>query len=267
MSEDQKNYTVKPFPKVRQFYIDTFAIRERKHMVHGLIEVDVTNPRRFIRAHKAKTGVQLSFTAFVITCLGKAIDANKYMHAYRNWRGQLILFDDVHVSTMFEVEVDGVKIPMGRVIKAVNKRSFREIHDEIRNFQLERQQDQSMPYERLLELYTLVPGFIRRFFLKLILKNPHWINERVGTVGLTAVGMLGQGSGWGITLPFHTLVVTLGGIAEKPAVIAGQIEIREYLNVTLSFDHDIIDGGPATRFTQRFKELIESGYRLMEDEP
>ena len=32
--------------------------------------------------------------------------------------------------------------------------------------------------------------------------------------------------------------------------------------ITISFDHDIIDGAPAARFTQRLKELIESGYGL-----
>jgi len=41
-----------------------------------------------------------------------------------------------------------------------------------------------------------------------------------------------------------------------------KIEIREYLNVTISFDHDIVDGAPAARFTQRLKELIESGSGL-----
>ena len=59
-----------------------------------------------------------------------------------------------------------------------------------------------------------------------------------------------------------TLTVTLGGIAEKPGVVDGRIQIREYLYMTLSFDHDIIDGAPAARFTQRLKELIESDYGL-----
>jgi pyruvate/2-oxoglutarate dehydrogenase complex dihydrolipoamide acyltransferase (E2) component len=58
------------------------------------------------------------------------------------------------------------------------------------------------------------------------------------------------------------LGITLGGVAEKPAVVDGQIEVREYLSRTVSFDHDIVDGAPAARFTQRFKELIEAGYGL-----
>ncbi|NIS80500.1 MAG: hypothetical protein GTO14_09925 [Anaerolineales bacterium] len=46
----------------------------------------------------------------------------------------------------------------------------------------------------------------------------------------------------------------------------GRIEIREYLSLTVSFDHDIVDGVPAARFTERFKDLIEIGYGLVEQD-
>ncbi|MFC2023665.1 2-oxo acid dehydrogenase subunit E2 [Chloroflexota bacterium] len=52
------------------------------------------------------------------------------------------------------------------------------------------------------------------------------------------------------------------GYKVVPLVVDGQVEIRERLSVTVSFDHDIIDGAPAARFTQRFKEMIESAYGL-----
>jgi len=85
----------------------------------------------------------------------------------------------------------------------------------------------------------------------------------LGTVGITAVGMFGKGSGWGIpTAPIQSLFLTLGGIAEKPGVVDGYIAIREYLCLTVSLDHDIIDGAPAARFVTRLKDLIESGYGL-----
>ena len=86
-----------------------------------------------------------------------------------------------------------------------------------------------------------------------------------GTVGLTVVGMFGKGAGWGIPIVNHNQI-TLGGIAEKPGVVNGHIAIREYLCMTLSFDHDLIDGAPAARFVQRLKELIEGGYGLCESE-
>ena len=56
------------------------------------------------------------------------------------------------------------------------------------------------------------------------------------------------------------------GFAEKPVVVDGKIEIREMLSVTVSFDHDIVDGAPAARFTSQLKSLIESGYGLVEQE-
>ena len=42
-------------------------------------------------------------------------------------------------------------------------------------------------------------------------------------------------------------------------VIDGRVETREHLCMMVSIDHDIIDGAPVARFTQRFTELIESG--------
>jgi pyruvate/2-oxoglutarate dehydrogenase complex dihydrolipoamide acyltransferase (E2) component len=97
-----------------------------------------------------------------------------------------------------------------------------------------------------------------------------WMSERSprlwkkyrGTVGITAVGMFGKGVGWGIPLPSHSLWVTVGGIGEKPVLVDGHIALREYLSLTISFDHEVIDGAPAARFTERLKELIEDGYAL-----
>jgi pyruvate/2-oxoglutarate dehydrogenase complex dihydrolipoamide acyltransferase (E2) component len=259
VSEKNNSFTSMPFPKIRRLMVDGGRLGRQKHTIHGLVEVDVTDARAFIRDHKARTGESLSFTAFVMACLGRAIDMNKHMHAYRNWRNQLILFDAVDVNTMFEVEVNGHKIIRPHIIRSVNKKRFRDIHEEIRAFQVEHEGSQEA---RFIQWFVLLPGFIRRLFLGILFKNPHWLKDMNGTVSLTSVGMFGSGIGWGIPVTNHTLQVTLGGIAEKPGVVAGRIEMREYLSVTVSFDHDIVDGAPAARFIQRLKDLIESGYGL-----
>ena len=48
--------------------------------------------------------------------------------------------------------------------------------------------------------------------------------------------------------------------------VDGHIAIREYLCLTVSLDHDPIDGAPAARFVTRLKELIESGFGLLDQE-
>src|SRR5436309_5113253 len=82
---------------------------QRKPIIHGLLEVDVTRARVFLREHKAKTGEALSFTAFLIGCLAKAVDENKAVQAYRKGGNQLILFEDVDVNTQIERDVAGQK--------------------------------------------------------------------------------------------------------------------------------------------------------------
>jgi hypothetical protein len=113
--------------------IDAGRLASRRHIIHGLVEMDVTRPREHIRQHQARTGETLSLTAFIVTCLARAITIDPSMQAYRNWRNQLILFDDVDVVTMIETEVGGVALP--HIIRAANRKTFREIHDEIRGIQ------------------------------------------------------------------------------------------------------------------------------------
>jgi hypothetical protein len=148
---------------------------------------------------------------------------------------------------------------MPHIIPAVNKRTHREIHDAIRASQTRPGQTAEL---RFMRWFPVLPAFLRRAFYRIVMRMPHLLRRYSSTVLVTAVGMYGQGGGWAITMPNFTLTVALGGIAEKPGVVEGKIEIREYLNLTLSIDHDIVDGAPAARFTRRFKELIETGYGL-----
>jgi hypothetical protein len=186
---------------------------------------------------------------------------NKHMQAYRTWWDKLVIFDDVDVNTMFEVEVDGRKIIRPHIIRSVNKKTLRDIHEEIRAFQSRHESSKEASF---IGWFVLLPAFIRRLFLGVLFKSPHLLKEMNGTVSLTAVGMFGSGAGWGIPVTNHTLQMTLGGIAEKPILVNDQLENREFLCVTISLDHDLVDGAPAARFIQRLKELIESGYGLTE---
>jgi pyruvate/2-oxoglutarate dehydrogenase complex dihydrolipoamide acyltransferase (E2) component len=260
MHTHQPDYQAIPFSRERQVTIDGGRLAARKHTVHGLIEVDVTRPRQKLRAYKARTGETLSFTAFAIACLAKAIDENKRMHAYRDWRNRLILFNAVDVNTMVEVELHGRMVVLPLCIRAANQRTVGEMHAEIRAIQANPRQTRAFG----IRWFARLPRFARDLFYWAIFKHPQWLKQSFGTVGMTSVGMFGHGSGWAIPFGVHTLEIALGGIAEKPGIVDGSIQIREYLCITVSFDHDIVDGAPAARFIQRFKELIECGFGLCE---
>lgn len=259
MTRRAKQYQTLPYSKMRRAATANLRSFQRKPMVHGLIEVEVTKARAFIQRHKARTGETLSFTAFIIACMAKAIDEHKPVQAYRwGWR-RLIVFDDVDVAIVIERDVAGQKVPLLYVIRAANRKTFQQIHREIRAIQARDPAKSVLGFSAL----PLVPPVLFPRILYRTLRTFPWLHKRVvGTVGITAVGMFGSGSGWGIPTAASTLALTLGGIAPKPAVVDGRIAIRDLLCITVSFDHRIIDGAPAARFTDRLRELIESGYGL-----
>jgi pyruvate/2-oxoglutarate dehydrogenase complex dihydrolipoamide acyltransferase (E2) component len=265
MSKQHNVYKVVPYSKLRRGLAVTLRSAQRKSKIHGLLEVDVTKAREYLREHKAQTGESLSFTAFIIVCLAQAVDENKSLHACQKGRKHLAIFDDVDVSTPIERDMAGQKQPIVYIIRAANTKTFLEIHQEIRHAQVK-------AVEKAWEGwgFTFMPLVVFRIFWPLFWwimgRSPRVQKKYGGTVGVTSVGMFGKGAGWGIPITEHTLDLTLGGIAEKPGVVDGQITIREYLSITLSFDHTIIDGAPAARFTERLKDLIESGYCLCESE-
>lgn len=258
----QQNFTTVPYPRSRAFVVDAAHVASRKHMIHGLVEFDVTEPRRILREHQERTGESLSFTAFVLHCAGAAVAEDRLVHAYRDWRGRLVLFEDVDINTIVEIELEDRRFPLAHVVRATDRRSVRDLHDEIRSVKARGSGNYDDRMVNLLRLYTRLPGPLRRLAYRLAALNPEWQKRIGGTVSVTAVGMFGEGGGWGIPIPLYTLNLTLGGISWKPAVIDGQIIPRKVLDVTLSFDHDIVDGAPAARFANRLKGLIEGGYGL-----
>jgi pyruvate/2-oxoglutarate dehydrogenase complex dihydrolipoamide acyltransferase (E2) component len=263
MKQQHANYQVVPYPKMRRLEAIAYRSIQYKSMIHGLFEVDVTRARAFLREYKASTGESLSFTAFLIACLAKAVEENKAVQSYRKGSKHLILFDEVDVYIPIERNEAGHKQLMPYIIRAANRKTLREIHHEIRAAQV---QDVAKAWEgfRVIHwpLLLLLPVF--RMMVWMAERSPQVWKKYRGTVGITAVGMFGKGAGWGIPLPSHSLWMTVGGIGEKPGVVDGHITIRDYLSLTLSFDHETIDGAPAARFTQRLKELIESGYGLFD---
>jgi pyruvate/2-oxoglutarate dehydrogenase complex dihydrolipoamide acyltransferase (E2) component len=269
MKKQHDGYQVVPYSKLRRVLEIMLRSVQRKPMIHGLLEVDVTRARAFLREHKARTGESLSFTAFIITCFAHAIAENPSLNACRKGGKHLMLFDEVDVATPIERDMAGQKQPIIYIIRAANKKTFREIHHEIRAAQVEQAEKAWEAFQGLHWLLFVPMLLIRIFwwvFCWMRRTYPQVQKKYGGTVGVTAVGMFGKGAGWGIPINDHTLDLTLGGIAEKSGVVDGHIAIREYLCMTLSTDHSVIDGAPAARFAMRLKELIESGYGLTESE-
>jgi pyruvate/2-oxoglutarate dehydrogenase complex dihydrolipoamide acyltransferase (E2) component len=47
--------------------------------------------------------------------------------------------------------------------------------------------------------------------------------------------------------------------------MGGEAVERDYLSLTVSFDHRMIDAAPAARFTERLKQLLENADALRDE--
>ncbi|WP_112237268.1 2-oxo acid dehydrogenase subunit E2 [Kribbella monticola] len=251
-------------PWVRRLVVDTGRASRRRHSVHGLFEVDVTKARQALRAHRRDTGEALSFTAFVVSCVARAVAADPAVQAYRDLRGREVIFPEVDVGLPIEVELDGVPFAFTHVLRDAGRRTVRELHDEIRAVRADPALSPSVRKQRWARAYLLVPAVLRTGLLGALHRFPGRQRAIAGTVGVTAVGMFAGGGGWGIAFQVHTLSIVVGGITVRPALCAGQLVDREWLQLTVSVDHDVVDGAPAARFVNRLRSLLTTADGLDE---
>jgi pyruvate/2-oxoglutarate dehydrogenase complex dihydrolipoamide acyltransferase (E2) component len=256
------SYQVRPFLKIRRAYIHNFEAARRKHVIHGLVEVDVTEVRRSLDDLEA-VGKDISFTAVVMHAVACAVEVDRIMHAYRR-RNQLILFDDVDVNTQIEVATEGQKIVKPLLVRAANRKGIEELTKEIRAAQGADPDPEAAKRYRATLAFLSLPRPLRSLAWRAALSSPTLFKRMGGTVGLSSVGMFGGAGGWGIPIAPPTLMITVGGIATKPRYVNGNLEPRELLDLTISVDHAVVDGATAARFTRRLAELLERPIELAE---
>lgn len=265
--EDLGEYKIKPFSKVRRILSEFNTIASQNPNVLGLVEVNVSKAKALIQQYDEKSGIKLSFTGWVIHCLGKAVEEHKKIHAYRKGKKKIIIYDNVHVNILVERPTkDGKIIPVSHVIRYANRKNVEEITREIRLVQNQEFMEREQLVERSqssTKLFFLLPRFLGRQIIKKMLRNTDYFINRAGTVGITAIGMFGKEiSGWAVPFATHTLNLAIGGIKKKPCITEGKSNICDILNLTLQINHNIVDGAPAARFVSRLVELIEAAYGL-----
>jgi pyruvate dehydrogenase E2 component (dihydrolipoamide acetyltransferase) len=84
-----------------------------------------------------------------------------------------------------------------------------------------------------------------------------------GTFTITNLGLYGIDAFTPVINPPEAAILGVGQLRPKASVVDGEVMARMRLTLSLTFDHRIVDGGPAARFLARVKELIEQPYLLL----
>jgi 2-oxoisovalerate dehydrogenase E2 component (dihydrolipoyl transacylase) len=83
------------------------------------------------------------------------------------------------------------------------------------------------------------------------------------TFTISSLGPMGGITSTPVVNPPQVAIVAVNKIEEKLVPIAGEIEIRKRMNLSLSCDHRVVDGWDAASFMQDLKPLIENPLRLL----
>ena len=241
----------------RRAVIASATVTKEKNAIHCISEVDITIPRKLIKDHFEHTGEKMSLTAYIVTCLASVIKDHPLLNSFHKGRKQIVL-EDITVSVLIEKNADGEKFPEPVGIQKAQLKSFREINNEIREAQKKTGQLKNL---QGLTWLRFIPDFMLRIFIRIADRNIG-IAKRYGKVCVTAVGMFNKESVWFIPHGTATVLITVGGISEKVIKVGDEIVAREHLCLTASFDHNIVDGAPASRFLKQFTETLKNGSLL-----
>ncbi len=224
--------------------------------MHGLIEVDITEAAQRL----AKSS--LSFTAFVVASVARAVARHPEVHAYRDWLGRIVVHHYVDVTTLIEVQTDDGFFPLAHLVRDADVRSVAEISDEIRSSQ--RDPNASVEGRHLTRFARAggrIPGLA--WIVYQAMSRSTKMREVAGTVSVSSVGMFGGGPGHGIGFPtVLSLSILVGGRTRRPVAAGDEVVVREVVDLTVTFDHNTVDGGPAARFVADLRNLLSTGAAL-----
>ena len=244
---------VLPFPSSRRAV--TAAVRAGRRIVpmHGLLEVDITEARRQLADHDPP----LSMTAFVIAAVARTAAVHPEVHAYRNWRGQLVRHRHVDVQTIVEVPTGQGPFGLVHVVRDADIRGVADVSTELRGVKADlTSTGTGRALQRLAPLAGHIPGLFPVMYA--VMRRSVRAHRLTGTVQLTAVGMFAAGGGFAIAPPtLASLLVVVGGWSRRPRVVGSEIAVRDVLDLTVSIDHNVVDGGPATRFGADLRRAME----------
>ncbi|MDQ0219143.1 2-oxo acid dehydrogenase subunit E2 [Peribacillus cavernae] len=175
------------------------------------------------------TGYRLSYTEIFIKAVAQALKAHKMVNASLN--GNTIeLHSEVNIGL-------AVAVPNGLVVPVIRNAD-------------------TLGLSALTEENKRIVKLARENKL-----SPE--NFAGGTFTISNLGMYAVDAFTPIINQPQSAILGIGRIREKVVSNNGSFAARQFVTLSLSFDHRVIDGAPAAEFLTELKNLLENPYELM----
>ena len=187
--------------------------------------------REAFKGSAEKRGVRLTFLPFIIKALVPALKEFPYVNSSLDEQGgNIILKKYYNIGIATDTE-QGLVVP---VIRDVDRKDIFELAGEI-----ERLADKARKGQLVLD------------------------DVRGSTFTITNVGAIGGIFATPIVNLPEVAILGLHRITKRPVVRDGKVEIRDMTYLSLSFDHRVVDGAYAARFTTRVIETLQDTKKLL----
>lgn len=193
-----------------------------------MTEIDMTEAsnlrKNLLIKVKEETGAPLTYTSIIVKAAASALREHKIVNSTIEDQ-EIKILKNVNVGVAVDIQ-EGLIVP---VIHNADQKSLPQIAALLANL-AEKARNQTLSIEEV----------------------------SMGTFTVTNLGMLGVHTFIPIINPPQSAILGVGAIEEKPVIFGGKIEARPRLNLSLVYDHRIINGAQAARFLQTMKRILEN---------
>jgi len=191
-------------------------------------DADATNLVSARQQMLAETGEKIAYDAFLVKCVARALTEHPALNARLGPSG-IELLAEINVGVAVDTD-RGLLVP---VVRDAPRLSLRQVQAQLQTLADRARAGRSLPDD--------LAG---------------------GTFTVTNLGMYEIDAFTPIINPPECAILGVGRIVARPVGLNGQVVLRDMLTLSLSFDHRLVDGGPAARFLQRVKQWIERPFAL-----
>ncbi len=235
--------------------------------IFGTVELDVTELEAFVQ-EKRRQGLRITLMHPMILFVGRALrEAVPELNCYVR-RGRMIARE--HVNAMVSVLL-GQGQQLGQaLITDVDSITLAELSAALQQTVSAARKGRENKTMGMKSMLAAIPWPVRGWVLGIV----KWLTidlglsipalgispNSFGSIVISNIGSLGLDVGYAALMPVSnvSMVLTMGSVQTKPAVVDGQIVPRRILTLSAVFDHRVVDAAHAGLLFRYLKKAIRA---------
>lgn len=187
-------------------------------------DVDVTDALAMLESVKKAKGLRITFTSMILLAVAKALKVHRRFNGKLE-NGEIRIPSGIHLNVAIATD-NGLLVPL---IKDLQHKSLIEVSRDL-NHIVDKARDGKLDSDDL----------------------------GVGNFTLTNLGASGVDTFTPILNPGQIGILGAGRILQRPWVYDGKLDVRSILSLSLTWDHQAVDGYPAAQLMKSIAENLET---------